>query len=67
MKRILMLAVVVCALAGCETLGKFQSGRYTTNNNLGRAWLSDQILPPEVDVSGNWRSEIWGRTFLAQN
>lgn len=67
MKRILMLAVAVFALAGCETLGKFQSGRYTTNNNLGRAWLSDQILPPEVDVSGNWRSEIWGRTFLAQN
>lgn len=67
MKRILMLAVAVFALAGCETLGKFQSGRYATNNNLGRAWLSDQILPPEVDVSGNWRSEIWGRTFLAQN
>lgn len=67
MKRLLILALAVWALAGCETLTKFQSGRYSNNNDLGKAWLSDQILPPEVDVSGNWKSEVWGKSFLAQN
>jgi hypothetical protein len=64
--RIFALLAAVAALAGCETVGQFNKERYSRNNALGEAWLSDQMFPPEISVAGNWKSPAWGKAFLAQ-
>ena len=66
MMRYALIALVSLALAGCETIGNFTKERYARNNDRGRAWLSDQVLPPEINVTGTWKSDSWGGTFLAQ-
>lgn len=30
-------------------------------------WLSDQMFPPEVDISGTYRTPGWGTSLLVQN
>ena len=60
-------ALLLLALAGCETVRDFTKERYARNNALGEAWLSDQMFPPEISVAGNWTSRAWGKTFFAQN
>ena len=67
MKRLAFLLVAVFALSSCETLQHFRSERYSRNNDVGKAWLSDQTLPPQINVSGNWKSEDWGSCYLGQN
>jgi hypothetical protein len=66
-RQFLTLLAAVSVLAGCDTIQEFTQERYSRNNDLGKAWLSDQILPPEIDVSGDWKSDNWGDTFFAQN
>jgi hypothetical protein len=63
--RLCVLAAVV-TLAGCGTVREFNSERYSRNNALGHAWLSDQMLPPEIFISGDWKSAAWGKAFFAQ-
>jgi hypothetical protein len=62
--------VVVLTLAasfvGCQSIRNFSEERYSRNNEFGRAWISDQILPPEINVAGTWKSRDWGETFLSQ-
>lgn len=60
------LAAVVC-LGGCDTVREFTQERYSRNNDTGKAWLSDQILPPEINVAGDWNSSVWGSSFLSQD
>ena len=64
--RLLLLLAVVVTLAGCETVRDFNSERYSRNNALGTAWLSDQMFPPEISIAGTWKSESWGKAFFAQ-
>jgi hypothetical protein len=64
--RILALLAALAVLAGCETVKDFNSERYSRNNALGEAWLSDQMFPPEFSISGNWKSRSWGKAFFAQ-
>lgn len=62
----LILTALVC-LGGCDTVQEFTQERYSRNSDLGKAWLSDQVLPPEINVVGNWRSSVWGDSFLSQD
>lgn len=64
--RFVLLLAAVTLLAGCETVRDFNKERYSRNNALGDAWLSDQMFPPEISVSGNWKSAVWGKAFFAQ-
>ncbi len=64
--RAILIAAFLAALTGCQTLGDFNSKRYERNNDLGRAWLSDQILPGEISVAGRWNVPDWGVAVLAQ-
>lgn len=64
--RFILLLAAVAALAGCETVRDFNNERYSRNNALGTAWLSDQMFPPEISVTGNWKSAIWGKAFFVQ-
>lgn len=61
-----LLLAAILALAGCETVRDFNKERYSRNNALGSAWLSDQMFPPEISVAGNWKSATWGKAFFAQ-
>lgn len=45
---------------------EFNTKRYDRHNEAGEAWLSDQMDPPEMDVSGEYKSREWGRTLLIQ-
>lgn len=66
MTRRLLLALIVGTCAGCGVFNDLQSDRFSSNNSAGRAWLSDQIFPPEIVVHGNWKSDTWGRASLYQ-
>jgi hypothetical protein len=62
-----VLALVLSvAFTGCGILDEISNERYSRNNSKGTAWLSDQQLPAETDVSGTWQSRDWGKCFLAQ-
>lgn len=61
-----LLLAILLALAGCETVRDFNKERYSRNNALGTAWLSDQMFPPEISIAGNWTSTAWGKAFFAQ-
>ena len=63
---LLVVLVVATSLAGCQSIRNFSQERYARNNEFGRAWLSDQILPPEISISGSWRSRDWGDSFFSQ-
>lgn len=64
--RLGFLAAALLALAGCETVRDFNKERYSRNNALGEAWLSDQMFPPEISIAGTWKSPAWGKAFFAQ-
>ena len=61
-----LLVAAFALLTGCENIRNFNTERYSRNNALGTAWLSDQMLPPEISVAGNWKSGSWGKAFFAQ-
>lgn len=63
-----VLFLSIFALAGCGYIREFQEKRYSNHNEKGYQWLSDQMLPPEINVSGNWNCPDWGKSsFLAQD
>ncbi|MFZ4683107.1 MAG: hypothetical protein ACOYMS_11435 [Terrimicrobiaceae bacterium] len=63
---ILITLAAALALTGCETAREFSREANTRNNEAGRGWLSDQVLPAEFDVSGTWKSAAWGEAFFVQ-
>ena len=63
--RLVVLAVAAL-LTGCQTLGNLSEERYSRNIEFGHAWISDQILPAEINVAGSWKSSEWGGVFLSQ-
>jgi uncharacterized protein YceK len=63
---LLVVLAVALSFSGCETIRNFSQERYSRNNEIGHAWLSDQILPPDINISGSWRSRDWGDTFFSQ-
>lgn len=62
-----LLLICMASLSACSVVEEFNTKRYDRNNERGDAWLSDQMDPPTVDVSGTYRSKDWGRSFLAQS
>ena len=62
----LLAIFIITAFPGCGTLGKLSEERSSRNVAMGHAWISDQILPAEVNVAGSWRSREWGDAFLSQ-
>jgi hypothetical protein len=65
-RGLLVVVAVVASLAGCQSIQSFSNERYSRNNEFARAWLSDQILPAEINVSGSWRSQDWGDALFSQ-
>jgi hypothetical protein len=63
--RLVVLALAL-SLTGCESLQKLSEERYSQNVAMGHAWISDQILPAAIDISGTWKSRDWGDTVLTQ-
>ena len=63
---LLVVLAVAVSLSGCQSVRNFSQERYARNNEFGRAWLSDQILPAEINISGSWRSRDWGDSFFSQ-
>ena len=61
-----LLAVATSFLTACHTLRNFSQERYSRSTEFGHAWISDQILPAEINVAGSWNSRDWGGTFLSQ-
>ena len=67
MKGGLLVALAVAAsFIGCQSIRNFSQERYSRNNEFGHAWISDQIFPAEINISGSWRSRDWGDTFFSQ-
>ena len=64
--RAAAVSTVAIILSGCGTLKDFNEERYLRNTENGRAWLSDQILPAEINVSGTWDTPDWGSVSLFQ-
>ncbi len=62
-----LCVLAVLAVTGCSTISDFNKERFARNNGFGQAWLSDQTLPAEINVSGTWTSDAWGKAVLAQN
>jgi hypothetical protein len=63
---LLVVLAVAASLTGCQSIQNFSQERYSRNNEFGRAWLSDQIFPAEINVSGSWKSRDWGDSFFSQ-
>ena len=67
MKGGLLVALAVAAsFIGCHSVRNFSQERYPRNNEFGHAWISDQIFPAEINISGSWKSRDWGDTFFSQ-
>jgi hypothetical protein len=65
-RGLLVVLAVVASLTGCQSIRNFSNERYSRNNEFARAWLSDQIFPAEINVSGSWRSRDWGDALFSQ-
>ena len=63
---LLVVLAVVASFAGCQSIRNFSQERSSRNNEFGRAWISDQILPAEINISGSWKSRDWGDAFFSQ-
>jgi hypothetical protein len=61
-----VVLAIVASLTGCQTLNRFAAERASRNIEFGHAWISDQILPAEINVAGSWKSRDWGDAFLSQ-
>jgi hypothetical protein len=65
-ERLILILAGVVSLTGCETVSRLSEERYSNNVAMGHAWISDQILPAEINVAGSWKSREWGEVFLSQ-
>ncbi|GAB4173083.1 MAG: hypothetical protein Fur0032_12650 [Terrimicrobiaceae bacterium] len=65
--RLLALILLGFLSFGCSAVQNFNDKRYGRNNEIGEQWLSDQMFPAEIDVSGDYSSREWGASFLSQN
>ena len=63
---LIVVLAVAASFSGCQSIRDFSQERYSRNNEFARAWLSDQILPAEINISGSWRSRDWGDSFFSQ-
>ncbi len=63
---LLVVLAVAASFSGCQSIRNFSQERYARNNEFARAWLSDQILPADINISGSWKSRDWGDTFFLQ-
>lgn len=54
-------------LTGCTIVREVNDERYNRNNQAGDRWLSDQLEPAAINVTGNWLSDDWGRAELVQS
>lgn len=68
--RLFVVLALAFSLTGCEVLQRVRNlndERYTRNNDRGKAWLSDQTLPAEANISGEWKCDDWGNSAFAQD
>lgn len=63
---IVSLAAVL-GMTGCGVFSEINDERYSRNNAKGREWLSDQSMPAETNIGGNWHSGDWGYASFSQD
>ena len=63
---LLVVLALEASFTGCQTLRNLSEERYSRNTAFGHAWISDQILPAEINIAGSWKSRDWGDVFLSQ-
>jgi hypothetical protein len=63
---LVVVLAVEASFAGCQSIRNFSQERYSRNIEFGHAWISDQILPAEINISGSWQSRDWGEAFFSQ-
>jgi hypothetical protein len=63
---LLVVLAVAASFTGCQSIRNFSQERYSRNTEFGHAWISDQILPAEINIAGSWNSRDWGDAFLSQ-
>jgi hypothetical protein len=61
-----VVLAVAASMTGCQTLSHLSAERSSRNIEFGHAWISDQILPSEINVAGSWKSRDWGDASLSQ-
>jgi hypothetical protein len=64
---LLVVVAVAASLTGCQTYWHLSDESRARNIEFGHAWISDQILPAEINVGGSWTSRDWGDVFLSQS
>ena len=63
---LLVVVAVAASLTGCQAIRDLSQERYSRSTEFGHAWISDQILPAEINIAGSWNSAHWGDTFFSQ-
>jgi hypothetical protein len=63
---LLVVLAVVASFTGCQSIRHLSQERYSRNIEFGHAWISDQILPAEINIAGSWKSRDWGEAFFSQ-
>jgi hypothetical protein len=63
---LLVVLAVAASLTGCQTLRHLSEERSSRNIEFGHAWISDQVLPAGINVTGSWKSRDWGDALLSQ-
>jgi hypothetical protein len=63
---LLVILAVAASFTGCQAIRNFSEERYSRNIEFGHAWISDQILPAEINISGSWKGREWGDAFFSQ-
>jgi hypothetical protein len=60
MKQLCFLLVGL-ALAGCNLKEK-----YARNNAAADGWVAQRTAPAEINVTGRWKSDAWGKAEFTQ-
>ncbi len=60
MKHLCFL-IAVLALAGCNLKEK-----YAKNNAAADGWTNQRTAPAQINVTGNWKSDAWGKAEFTQ-
>lgn len=66
MKHAWRWALAATLLTGCAVVSELNTRRMERNNAPGEEWLSDQMEPAQINISGAYRSPDWGMALLKQ-
>ncbi len=54
-------------MTGCGVFSEINDDALLAQQCQGREWLSDQTMPAEINIGGNWHSGDWGYANFSQD